>query len=118
MTAFQCGRPAFCGTITAQAADDRGEESCMLDLQKLRMFVAAAHTRNFTRAAAQLDLTQPTVSQQIQTLERELGAPLFERLGRGIELTAAGHALLEHAEQMLALERIAEHAVRTAAGLH
>ncbi|HEY1016872.1 MAG TPA: LysR family transcriptional regulator [Herpetosiphonaceae bacterium] len=90
----------------------------MLDLQKLRMFVAAAHTRNFTRAAEQLDLTQPTVSQQIQTLERELGVQLFERLGRGIELTAAGRALLEPAEQMLALERAAEHAVRTAAGLH
>ena len=90
----------------------------MLDLQKLRMFVAAAHARNFTRAAEQLDLTQPTVSQQLQTLERELGVPLFERLGRGIELTAAGRALLPHAEQMLALERVAEQAVRAAAGLH
>lgn len=88
----------------------------MLDLQKLRMFVAAAQSRNFTRAAEQLDLTQPTVSQQIQTLERELGVSLFERLSRGIELTAAGRALLPHAEQMIALERIAEQAVRAAAG--
>lgn len=90
----------------------------MLDLQKLRMFVAAAQTRSFTRAAEQLDLTQPTVSQQIQTLERELGLALFERLGRGIELTVAGRALLPHAEQMLALEQTAETAVRAAAGLH
>lgn len=90
----------------------------MLDLQKLRMFVAAARARNFTRAAEQLDLTQPTVSQQIQALERDLGVQLFERLGRGIELTAAGRALLEPAEQMLALERLAEHAVRAAAGIH
>ncbi len=90
----------------------------MLDLQKLRMFVAAARARNFTRAAEQLDLTQPTVSQQIQTLERELGVQLFERLGRGIELTPAGRALLEPAEQILTLERLAEQAVRAAAGLH
>ncbi len=89
----------------------------MLDLQKLRMFVAAAHARNFTRAAEQLDLTQPTVSQQIQALERDLRVALFERLGRGIELTAAGRALLPHAEHMLATERIAEQAVRAAAGL-
>lgn len=89
----------------------------MLDLQKLRMFVAAAHARNFTRAAEQLALTQPTVSQQIQTLERELETVLFERLGRGIELTAAGRALLPYAEHMIALERSAEQAVRAAAGL-
>ena len=90
----------------------------MLDLQKLRMFVAAAQSHSFTRAAEQLDLTQPTVSQQIQTMERELGVQLFERLGRGIELTAAGRALLGPAEQMLTLEKIAEQAVRAAAGLH
>lgn len=90
----------------------------MLDLQKLRMFVAAAHSRSFTRAAEHLDLTQPTVSQQIQTLERELGVFLFERMGRGIELTVAGRALLPYAEQILDLERTAETAVRTAAGLH
>lgn len=89
----------------------------MLDLQKLRMFVAAAHAKNFTRAAEQLDLTQPTVSQQIQTLERDLNATLFERLGRSLELTPAGRALLPHAEQILTIERLAGQAVHAAAGI-
>lgn len=89
----------------------------LLDLAKLRIFVAVARQGSFTRAADELDLRQPTVSQQVQVLERELRTPLFERLGRGVVLTAAGAALLPYAEQLLALSDEAQVAAREAAGL-
>ncbi len=89
----------------------------ILDLPKLRIFVAVARASSFTRAADDLDLRQPTVSQQIQVLERGLRMPLFERLGRRVQLTPAGDALLTYAERLLALAAEAETATREAAGL-
>ncbi|HEY0603908.1 MAG TPA: LysR family transcriptional regulator [Herpetosiphonaceae bacterium] len=89
----------------------------ILDLPKLRIFAAVARTGSFTRAADELDLRQPTVSQQIQVLERSLRTPLFERMGRRVQLTAAGAALLPYAERLLALATEAETATREAAGL-
>lgn len=89
----------------------------ILDLPKLRIFAAVARCGSFTRAAEELDLRQPTVSQQIQVLERGLRAPLFDRLGRRVTLTAAGEALLPYAERLLALTAEAEAATREAAGL-
>ncbi len=89
----------------------------VLDLPKIRIFAAVARYGSFTRAAEELDLRQPTVSQQIQVLERGLRAPLFERLGRRVTLTAAGEALLPYAERLLALATEAESATREAAGL-
>lgn len=89
----------------------------VLDLPKLRIFAAVARYGSFTRAAEELDLRQPTVSQQIQVLERGLRAPLFERLGRRVTLTAAGEALLPYAERLLALAAEAEAGTREAAGL-
>jgi DNA-binding transcriptional LysR family regulator len=89
----------------------------ILDLPKLRIFAAVARTSSFTRAADELDLRQPTVSQQIQVLERSLRTPLFERMGRRVQLTAAGEALLPYAERLLALATEAETATREAAGL-
>lgn len=88
-----------------------------LDLAKLRIFVAVARHASFTKAADELVLRQPTVSQQVRVLENELGTPLFDRLGRGVVLTAAGVALLERAEQLLALSDEARTATRAAAGL-
>ncbi|WP_026370483.1 LysR substrate-binding domain-containing protein [Kallotenue papyrolyticum] len=88
-----------------------------LDLPKLRIFVAVARSGSFTRAAEELDLRQPTVSQQIQVLERGLRTPLFERLGRRVQLTPAGAALLPYAERILALAGEAEATTREAAGL-
>lgn len=89
----------------------------ILDLPKLRIFAAVARASSFTRAADDLDLRQPTVSQQIQVLERGLRTPLFERQGRRVQLTAAGTALLPYAERLLALAAEAETATRETAGL-
>lgn len=89
----------------------------ILDLPKLRIFAAVARSGSFTRAADDLDLRQPTVSQQIQVLERGLRTPLFERSGRRVLLTPAGEALLPYAERLLALATEAETATREAAGL-
>lgn len=86
----------------------------LLDLPKLRIFVAVAQTGSFTRAADDLDLRQPTVSQHIQALERGLGAPLFERTGRRVVLAPAGERLLPYAERLLALAAEAEAATREA----
>jgi DNA-binding transcriptional LysR family regulator len=88
-----------------------------MDIPKLRIFATVARLGNFTRAAELLYLTQPTVSQQIATLEAQVGAPLIERLPRRLRLTPAGAALLPYAEQILALVAEAAEAARAAAGL-
>jgi DNA-binding transcriptional LysR family regulator len=64
---------------------------------RLRSFVAVARDLSFTRAAERLHITQPALSRSIRRLEQELGAPLFDRNSRHVELTPAGAALLEHA---------------------
>jgi DNA-binding transcriptional LysR family regulator len=73
-----------------------------LDSERLRTFVAVARARNFSRAADQLGKTQPSVSQAIAALERELGQPLFVRDGRSTHLSPAGKLLLTHAEAIFA----------------
>jgi DNA-binding transcriptional LysR family regulator len=88
-----------------------------MDIPKLRIFAMVAKVGNFTRAAELLYLTQPTVSQQIATLEAQLGAPLIERLPRRLKLTPAGEALLPYAEQILGLADAGAEAARAAAGL-
>ena len=74
-----------------------------MELFQLRSFLKVAEESSVTRAADALFLTQPAVTQHIQALERELGVPLFDRTGRGVQLTAAGTALREHARQSLAI---------------
>lgn len=73
-----------------------------MQLQYLTYFVAVAETRHFTRAAERVKVSQPALSKQIATLERELGAPLFSRARGNITLTAAGEALLPLARRILA----------------
>ncbi|MET8796116.1 LysR family transcriptional regulator [Nocardia sp. NPDC004568] len=63
----------------------------------LRYFAAVAEQLNFTRAAESLFVSQPALSKQIRALERQLGAPLFDRDGRSVRLTPVGEALLPHA---------------------
>jgi DNA-binding transcriptional LysR family regulator len=75
----------------------------MLDAHQLNVFLAAAETLNFTRAARQLNMTQPSVSQHIQELERHFGTPLFDRSGRRVSLTDAGTALLPLARELVTL---------------
>ncbi|GAA3345538.1 LysR family transcriptional regulator [Amorphoplanes nipponensis] len=72
-----------------------------MQTQSLEVFVAVARGTSFTRAARSLGYTQSAVSRQIAVLEKDLGAALFDRLSRGVELTAQGRALLPHAEAML-----------------
>jgi len=73
-----------------------------MEMTQLRSFLRVADAGTITRAAELLYLTQPAVTQHIRALERELGAPLFERLGRGMRLTAAGRILREYARKSLA----------------
>ena len=72
-----------------------------MELDQLRAFVAVAEAAGFTRAAAVMASTQPTLSRQIGALERELGRPLFRR-GRKLELTPYGHEFLGGARDLLA----------------
>ena len=72
-----------------------------MELQQLRYFCAIADTGSFTRAAEQTHVSQPSLSQQIRKLEDELGARLFDRLGRAIQLTELGRSFLPRARAIL-----------------
>ncbi|RMF74047.1 MAG: LysR family transcriptional regulator [Planctomycetota bacterium] len=82
-----------------------------MDVRQLRYFVAVAETRSISRAAARCGVAQPSLSQQLQRLERRLGHRLFDRLPRGVALTDAGRALLPRARRVLAELRAAETAI-------
>ncbi len=83
-----------------------------MELHRLRYFVAVAETGSFTGAARREGVTQPTLSQQILELEKELDTRLFDRLGRNVVLTTAGNHLLPHAQGVLAALADAERSVR------
>ena len=87
-----------------------------MELRHLRYFVAVAEAGSLTVAAEQkLHTSQPSLSRQIRDLESELGAQLLTRRARGIELTAAGRAFLDHARSVLSqVEAAAESARRVA----
>lgn len=70
-----------------------GDPFSRLTIHHLRVFLSVAHHRSFTRAADELGLTQAAVSSQIRDMARILGAPLFDLLGRKVELTHAGEDL-------------------------
>jgi LysR family nitrogen assimilation transcriptional regulator len=72
-----------------------------MDLRALKSFIWAADLGSITRAAQELGIVQPALSRQIQRMEEELGATLFTRVARGIQLTAAGRQFLEHARRIV-----------------
>src|SRR5246500_1099595 len=72
-----------------------------MELRHLRYFVAGGEEQHYGRAAEQLGIAQPALSRQIQDLETELGFMLFERLPRGVKLSAAGKLFLSDARRIL-----------------
>jgi LysR family cyn operon transcriptional activator len=72
-----------------------------MEFRQLQYFVKAAETMNFTEAAAAVFITQSTLSQQIKQLEEELGMLLFDRIGKHVRITEAGHIFLTHARKIL-----------------
>ena len=72
-----------------------------VEIRHLRYFLAVAQTENFTRAAERLQISQPSISQQVTQLERLLGTPLFRRVGKRVFLTEAGVAFRVRAEIVL-----------------
>jgi DNA-binding transcriptional LysR family regulator len=87
----------------------------MPELRQLRYFVAVAEAGSLTRAAARLHIAQQSLSQQIRTLEAQLGVTLFVRSSRGVALTDVGAVLLREARPVLARADRAVEAVRRAA---
>lgn len=78
-----------------------------MKLSQIRSFVAVAKYGKFSSAAVELDLTQPTVSHAIATLENDLGVQLLFRGKKGVNLTPAGESVLAHCQQILqAIENI------------
>ena len=80
-------------------------------LRQLAIFCSVADRMSFSRAAEDLHLTQPAISAQIKALEGHAGLPLFERTGRKLQLTAAGHELLTYARRISELFREADEAM-------
>jgi LysR family transcriptional regulator, hydrogen peroxide-inducible genes activator len=72
-----------------------------MELHQLRYVCAIAETGSFSRAAERCQVAQPSLSQQVIKLEEDLGAKLFDRLGRSIRLTEAGRAFMPHARSIL-----------------
>ena len=87
-----------------------------MDTQHLRAFALVAETGSFSLAAERLHLTQPAVSKRVALLEQQLGAPLFDRIGRHVSLTEAGAALLPHAQRIARELQAAAQSVRDLAG--
>ncbi len=73
-----------------------------MNFRHLRAFVAIADNGGFARAAARLNLSQPALSRQIHALEHDLGTPLFDRIGRRVQLTSEGEDLLRRSRRLLA----------------
>jgi DNA-binding transcriptional LysR family regulator len=89
----------------------------MIDLDRLRIFLAVAQLRSFTRAAELVHLTQPGISKHIRQMEEYFGVPLFDRLGRKVVLTQPGEILLEATREVMATVGAAEQRIHDLTGL-
>ncbi|MET0173970.1 MAG: LysR family transcriptional regulator, partial [Agrobacterium vaccinii] len=75
--------------------------SIAMDLRQIRYFIAVAEDEHFGRASERIHIAQPALSRQIQLLEAELGVVLFDRLSRGVKLSAAGNAFRDRCTKIL-----------------
>ena len=73
-----------------------------MHLEELQWFVVLAETEHVTEAAAELGVSQPTLSRALTRIERNAGVPLFDRVGRRLVLNAYGRIMLEHARRSIA----------------
>src|SRR5919112_5836169 len=89
----------------------------MLDVKQLRVLKAVSEHGSFSAAAEALSYTQPAISQQVAALEKRAGATLVDRTSRGVRLTEAGSALVDHAEVVLARLAAAEAELEAMAGI-
>ena len=87
-----------------------------MELRQLRYFLAVAECGNFTRGAEKVAISQPSLSVQIAALEDELGAPLFDRLGRHVALTEAGRLFQDHAQRVIREMELATQSIRDLTG--
>ncbi len=88
-----------------------------MNFRQLELFIAISDTGSFSRGAEAVLLTQSTVSQHMAALENELGTELFDRLGRGVVLTAGGEKFLVHARRILAERDILRQSMASFQGL-
>jgi DNA-binding transcriptional LysR family regulator len=88
-----------------------------MDTFRLKVFLQCARLKNFSRAAEVLHISQPSISLHIRDLEQWCGTNLFERRGRRVELTEAGHRLKEHAQRVLTSLDVARQDVQEVLGL-
>ena len=72
-----------------------------MDIQNIRAFLAVSKTASFSRAGEALHLTQPAISKRIQTMEQHLDISLFDRIGKSVQLTEAGQALIPTYQRIL-----------------
>jgi DNA-binding transcriptional LysR family regulator len=84
----------------------------VMDLQSLKIFLAVAHERSFSRAAAKVHRTQPAVSQAVRRLEADLGEELFDRSSKSGTLTDAGRVLQNYGQRLVRLAEETESAMR------
>lgn len=88
-----------------------------MDVRDLEIFLSVAKYLNYTRAAEQVNLSQPRVSVRMCELEKDLGSKLFEQLSKRIALTEAGQLLMPYAMRVIAAVDDARHAVEELQGL-
>lgn len=88
-----------------------------MEFRHLRYFLAVADALHFTKAAEGLAVSQPALSAQVKQLEQEVGVPLFDRVGRSVQLTRAGTIFREHARRALREMELAQVAIAEAEGM-